>query len=135
MDDTDFSDSEKESSAGVASNALFRYNAYWTKDRGAATFATNTNIGFWINGWGRDYPSSLEQEEFFKDSGEPKPCEMVRFLRHHPEHRIGWNVALHRKLLLSTIGLETLPLLLLNVLCLAGTLVAVWNKTCYHQLR
>ena len=96
------------------------YKAHWMKTMDGVTFVTNTNIAPWINGW---------------DLGEPEPYEMVRFLRHHPEHRKGWKVALHRKHLLLTIGLETLPLILLNILCIIGTLLAVWKKSCYHQLR
>ena len=53
----------------------------------------------------------------------------------HPEYRKGWKVSLHRKHLVTTIGLEMLPLFLLNILCLGGTLLSVWKKDCYQQLR
>ena len=132
LGDTDYSKSEKNLSSGIASNMLWR--AHWTRDRGAINFETSSGIGLWINGWGRDYPP-ISERDYFIDWGEPKPYEMVRFLNRHPEHRKGWKVSLYRKILLTTICIEALPLMLMNLLCLTGTLLAVWKKSCYQQLR
>ena len=117
-----------------ASESVTRFNAQWTTTMDGANFSTSAGIGKWINGWGVDLPPDSETDQF-ADWGEPTPHEMVRFLKRHPEHRRGWNVALHRKLLLSSIGMELLPLLLIDFLCLVGTLLAVWKKPCYQQLR
>lgn len=111
-----------------------RFNSYWTRSEAGVTFKCSGNICPWINGWGIDYPLQSEYAKFSNWS-EPEPHEMVDFLRLHPEHRRGWQVALHRNILLMAIGLEMLPLLLLDLLCLAGTLLAVWKKQCYQQLR
>ena len=111
------------------------FNPNWTKTMDGCNFGISSGIGKWIRGWGNDYPPTSERDAQFADWSEPKPCEMVRFLRHHPEHRKGWRIALHRRKLLSTIGLEMLPLFLLNLLCLGGTLWSVWKKPCYQQLR
>ena len=134
----EITDSEKEHSSSMVSNALMRYKARWTQTNDKANFDVSDGLNAlnkWISGWGCGFPSKEEKERYFTDGNEPKPCEVVSFLKRHPEHRIGWKVALHQRLLLATIGLEALPLLLLNVLCLFGTLLAVWNKPCYRQLR
>ena len=119
----------------AASPPSRKFNPNWTKTMDGANFGVSSGIGKWIRGWGDDYPPPSEQDEKFEDWNEPKPCEMVRFLRNHPEHREGWKVGLHRKILFSTIGLEMLPLLLLNLFCLGATLLSVWKKPCYWQLR
>ena len=124
-------------SSSIESNAVLRYNAYWATDNGRFIPETKCNIAKWIKGWGCGYPTESEQKCYFAkwEEEELKPFEVVNFLRHHPEHRKGWKVAAHRKHLLLTLGMETLPLILLNVLCIAGTLLAVWKKPCYQQLR
>jgi hypothetical protein len=113
----------------------FKFKADWTKTDKKVTFATSTNIMPWINGWEGDLPSVAE----FEEGDEPKvseiAAEMVAFLRKHPEHREGWEVALHRKVFLTSIGWELLPLLLLDCLFLALTLWAVWKMPCYQELR
>ncbi len=124
-------------SSSIESNAVLRYNAYWATDNGRFIPETKCNIAKWIKGWGCGYPTESEQKCYFAkwEEEELKPFEVVNFLRHHPEHRKGWKVAAHRKHLLLTLGMETLPLIFLNVLCIAGTLLAVWKKQCYQQLR
>ena len=121
--------------SNAASDISPRFNPNWTKTMDGANFGVSSGIGKWIRGWGEDIPCETERGKVFEDWSNPTPCEMVRFLRLHPEYRKGWKVALHLKVLLTTIGLEMLPLLGLNLLCLGATLLSVWKKHCYQQLR
>ena len=116
----------------VPSPYSFRLKPGWLKTWDRAFFSNTCQIMSWINNW--HLLPDCEKAKF-ENWSDPKPCEMVRFLRNHPEHRKGWRVSVHRKILFATIGLEQLPLLLLNLLCLGGTLLSVWKKTCYQQLR
>ncbi len=124
----------RETFLGDNNRSNSRYKAYWMKTGDSINFDVANGIAKWINGWGCDYPSDSDGEGF-EDCGQPTPCELVHFLRRHPEHRRGWNIALYRKQLFSTVWLELLPLLFFNILCLGGTLLVVWNKSCYQQLR
>ena len=116
----------------VPSPRFFRLQPHWLKTKDGALFSNTNQIQPWINDWGM-LPDCEKAK--FDNWSEPKPCEMIRFLRNHPEHRKGWRVSLHRKILFATIGLEMIPLLLLNLVCLGSTLLSVWKKPCYRQLR
>ncbi len=111
-----------------------RFKADWLRTMMGCNFDTNSGVVKWVNNYSEENLSKTDME-CFKDWNQPEACEMVSFLRKHPEHRRGWAVALHRKTLLSAIGIEMLPILLINVLCLVGTLLSVWKKGCYQQLR
>ena len=128
-----------ETSTSDSSRAdTLRFRACWvcTNDP-VACFDTTTKIVSWINNWSERNLDESDQKCLADDSqsSASRACVIVRFLRKHPEHRKGWEVSLHRKLLLTTIGLEMLPLLLINALCLCVTLLSVWLKDCYQQLR
>ena len=118
-----------------SSRDLPRFKAYWTKTKDGINFECQDPIGKWINGWGCDYPTNSTERRMFSNVSEPTTSEMVAFLRKHPEHREGWKVALHRKIFLTSIGWELLPLFLLDCLFLALTLLAVWKMPCYQELR
>ena len=111
-----------------------QFKANWVQAMDDVNFDTNSGVIKWINYFSEKNLSETDLK-CFKDLNQPDACEMVCFLRNHPEHRKGWKVTLHRKLLLTTIGIEILPLLLINVLCFGGTLLSVWKKGCYQQLR
>lgn len=105
-----------------------KFHARWLEKFDGVTFPVvsgENGVMNWIK---------LTKEEYFRLCNQ-EIGTLIQFLRDHPEYYNGWRVALCRRNFLSTIGLETLPLLLLNVICLAGTLLAVWKKQCYQQLR
>ena len=107
-----------------------RFHARWLENFNDASFpvvgdSKATGLANWID---------LKKEERIVLSGQDIG-QLKDFLRKHPEHWKGWKVFLYKKMLLSTIGMELLPILLFTFLCLGGTLFAVWKKPCYQQLR
>ena len=111
-----------------------RFNANWIRTMDRVNFATTSGVVKWVNNFSEKNLGDADLR-CFQDWNQPEACEMVNFLHAHPEYRKGWKVSLHRKHLVTTIGLEMLPLFLLNILCLGGTLLSVWKKDCYQQLR
>ena len=107
------------------------FKPLWMQSKDGVNFNSNWGIGRWIENWGNGYPPADEMFE----GDVPTPTEMISFLQHHPEHMVGWNVMLNRKELVNGIVMESLPLLILDLLCLFGTLLSVWRKPCYQELR
>lgn len=121
---------QPSSTGTFSSNLIFK--ARWTNVMNGANFSDQCGIIPWINNWNKMPDFEMAK---FRNWSEPKAFEMVQFLRRHREHRVGWNVGLHRKTLRLMILLELAPLLLIDILCLAGTLFAVWRKPCFQDLR
>lgn len=114
------------------------FNAIWTTKKDRANFDSTRGTAKWIKDWGYDTPVSIppvEERSLFTDYSQPTTAEMIDFLRRHRNHRKGWMVSANRDILRRTIFCELIPLVFIDFMCLLGTLVAVWRKRCYQELR
>jgi hypothetical protein len=115
----------------------FRFKGKWTETNARVWLNCTTQILPWINGWNESDLVQTDGElvKTWDDWSQPKPDEMVAFLRRHPRHRAGWKVARHRKALAEVVLPELAALLALDLAAVLGALLAVWKKPCYQRLR
>lgn len=107
---------------------LLRFHARWLEKLDDVAFPVvngSNALTNWID-LTKEECTSLADQDIEK---------LIQFLRDHPEYHDGWCVVSYSRNFLSAVGQETLPLVILNVFFWAITLLAVWKKQCYQQLR